>query len=155
MLEAIGAGASGYVLERCGAQGLVDAVRSVGEGDCAVSPDGVKDLLAHIRGTMPAGEPQGSEAIRSVLSQRELEIFTRLPDGESNAQIAQAMCLAENTVKNHVASILAKLHLQNRIQAAVHAVRSGVACVAGVILAPVLLQENDPIFSLLGSLLGS
>jgi DNA-binding NarL/FixJ family response regulator len=64
-------------------------------------------------------------AIRAALTERELEIFTRLAGGNSNHQIAHDLSLSPNTVANHIASILAKLHLENRIQAAVQAVRSG------------------------------
>jgi DNA-binding NarL/FixJ family response regulator len=66
-------------------------------------------------------------AIRGALTARELEIFTRLASGESNRDIGRALSLSANTVSNHIASILAKLHLHNRIQAAVQAVRSGLA----------------------------
>jgi DNA-binding CsgD family transcriptional regulator len=58
---------------------------------------------------------------------RELEIFRRLPTGETNREIGAVFSLSENTVKNHVASILTKLRLDNRIQAAVQAVRNGLS----------------------------
>ena len=64
---------------------------------------------------------------RLSLTARELEIFTRLASGDSNREIARELSLSTNTVANHIASILAKLHLENRIQAAVHAVRSGIS----------------------------
>ena len=66
-------------------------------------------------------------AIRAVLTDRELEIFTRLASGNSNQEIARELSLSTNTVANHIASILAKLHLENRIEAAVQAVRSGMS----------------------------
>jgi DNA-binding NarL/FixJ family response regulator len=66
-------------------------------------------------------------AIRAALTVRELEIFTRLASGESNQEIGSALSLSTNAVSNHIASILAKLHLDNRIQAAVQAVRSGIS----------------------------
>ncbi len=69
----------------------------------------------------------GAGAIRAVLTDRELEIFTRLASGESNREIARVLSLSTNTVANHIASILAELHLENRIQAAVQAVRSGIS----------------------------
>ncbi len=65
--------------------------------------------------------------IRAALTERELEIFTQLASGHSNRQIAQELSVSTNTVANHIASILAKLHLENRIQAAVQAVRSGIS----------------------------
>jgi DNA-binding NarL/FixJ family response regulator len=66
-------------------------------------------------------------AIRTALTDRELEIFKRLASGKSNHQIARDLSLSPNTVANHVAGILAKLHVENRIQAAVEAVRSGIS----------------------------
>ena len=66
-------------------------------------------------------------AIRAALTSRELEIFTLLASGNSNPEIARELSLSTNTVSNHIASILAKLHLENRIQAAVQAVRSGIS----------------------------
>ncbi len=66
-------------------------------------------------------------AIRAALTDRELDIFKRLASGESNQDIARKLSLSTNTVANHIASILAKLHLENRIQAAVQAVRSGIS----------------------------
>jgi DNA-binding NarL/FixJ family response regulator len=66
-------------------------------------------------------------AIRAALTERELEIFTQLASGNSNHQIAHDLSVSTNTVANHIASILAKHHLENRIQAAVQAVRSGIS----------------------------
>ena len=66
-------------------------------------------------------------AFRAALTPRELEIFTRLASGKSNSEIARELSLSTNTISNHIASILAKLHLDNRIQAAVQAVRSGIS----------------------------
>jgi DNA-binding NarL/FixJ family response regulator len=68
-----------------------------------------------------------SSAARAPLSSGELEIFTRLASGNSNQEIACELTLSTNTVANHIASILAKLHLEKRIQAAVQAVRSGIS----------------------------
>ncbi len=68
-----------------------------------------------------------ASAIRAALTPRELEIFTRLASGKSNHEIANELSLSTNTISNHIASILAKLHLDNRIQAAVQAVRSGIS----------------------------
>jgi two-component system, NarL family, nitrate/nitrite response regulator NarL len=74
-----------------------------------------------------AGYELAADAIRAALTERELEIFTHLATGASNHEIGRELSLSINTVSNHVASILHKLHLDNRIQAAVHAVRSGIA----------------------------
>jgi DNA-binding NarL/FixJ family response regulator len=66
-------------------------------------------------------------AIRTALTGRELEIFKRLASGKSNHEIARDLSLSPNTVANHVARILAKLHVENRTQAAADAVRSGIS----------------------------
>jgi two-component system, NarL family, nitrate/nitrite response regulator NarL len=66
-------------------------------------------------------------AIRGALTERELEIFTRLASGDSNHKIGQDLGPSTNTVSNHIASILKKLHLANRVQAAVQAVRVGIS----------------------------
>jgi DNA-binding NarL/FixJ family response regulator len=87
--------------------------------------------------------PVSAEAIRSALTARELEIFMRLASGDSNQQIGRDLAVSENTVRNHVASILAKLQLENRVQAAVQAVRSGLSCVAGLFMVHGLSDEAD------------
>jgi DNA-binding NarL/FixJ family response regulator len=99
---------------------------------------------------MPNGErgmgetEDSAEYIRSRLSERELEVFTQLSTGHSNKTIARTMGLSENTVNKHVASILAKLGLENRTQAAVRAVRTGFPCVAAVVaLVPDLAEEAE------------
>ena len=80
---------------------------------------------------MPARSRPSSEhaagAIRAILTDRELEIFRRFASGDTNQQIGHELSLSRNTVANHVASILAKLQIDNRIQAAVQAVRSGIS----------------------------
>lgn len=87
-------------------------------------------LLHRIRDLgIPVATDSGNtaNAIRAALTPRELEIFTRLASGASNHDIAHELGLSTNTVSNHIASILAKLHLENRIQLAVQAVRSGIS----------------------------
>ena len=74
-----------------------------------------------------ASSENAATAIRAVLTERELEIFKLLASGESTQEIGCQLALSTNTVSNHIASILAKLHLDNRIQAAVQAVRSGIS----------------------------
>ena len=95
-----------------------------------LSPQIAGRLLKRIRalGLPVAGtNDNDAVAIRAALTDRELEIFTRLASGKSNQEIAHDLALSSNTVANHIASILAKLHLENRIQAAVQAVRSGIS----------------------------
>jgi DNA-binding NarL/FixJ family response regulator len=152
VLEAIIAGASGYILKHEGVAAITRAVRALAAGESVISPAVAGELLVRIRErATPASGANGdaADAIRAVLTARELDIFKRLASGESNHQIARAFSLSENTVKNHVASILTKLRLENRVQAAVEAVRNGFSCIAGTILLGVLSDGWDP-----GALLG-
>lgn len=130
VVEAIVAGASGYMLKTATPEAIVAAIRATAAGECVISSEIAGKLLERIRERdMPvtAGSENVANAIRAVLTNRELEIFTRLASGASNQEIGVELALSTNTVANHIASILHKLHLDNRIQAAVQAVRSGIA----------------------------
>jgi len=129
VVEAIIAGASGYILKSASADAIIGAVRATASGESVLSPQIAGKLLQHIRQLDIPVKTKDSAAgvIRAALTDRELEIFTRLASGDSNQEIARKLALSTNTVANHIASILAKLHLENRIQAAVQAVRSGIS----------------------------
>jgi DNA-binding NarL/FixJ family response regulator len=131
VVEAIVAGACGYLLkEHATPDEIVGAVTASAAGECVISTHIAGDLLDRIRERdipVTARSEHARTAIRMILTERELEIFKRLASGESNQEIGRALWLSENTVKNHIASILAKLQLDNRIQAAVQAVRSGIS----------------------------
>ena len=109
LLPAIRAGARGYLSKDVEPEALVAAVRSVHAGHLLLEPDTTAALLA---------EP-------AELTARESEVLTLLADGRSNREIARALALSEKTVKTHVSSILLKLGLADRTQAALYAVRSG------------------------------
>ena len=129
VVEAIVAGASGYILKSAPAEAIISAVRATAAGESVLSPEIAGKLLQRLRELdIPVKDPDSAAvAIRAALTDRELEIFTRLASGDSNNEIARSLSLSTNTVANHIASILAKLHLENRIQAAVQAVRSGIS----------------------------
>ena len=129
VVEAIVAGASGYILKTARAERIVSAIRATAAGESVLSSEIAGKLLRRIRELdLPVTTSGGGAlAIRAALTDRELEIFTHLASGNSNQQIADRLSLSTNTVANHIASILAKLHLENRIQAAVQAVRSGIS----------------------------
>ena len=129
VVEAIVAGASGYILKTAPPEAIISAVRATAAGESVLSPQVAGKLLRRIRELDLPVKTSGSTAtaIRAALTERELEIFTQLASGNSNHQIAQDLSVSTNTVANHIASILAKLHLENRIQAAVQAVRSGIS----------------------------
>lgn len=129
VVEAIVAGASGYVLKSATPEAIVAAVRATAGGESVLSPQIAGKLLERIRELdLPARRrDREAVAIRAALTDRELEIFRRLAGGTTNHEIADELSVSTNTVSNHIASILAKLHLENRVQAAVQAVRSGIS----------------------------
>jgi DNA-binding NarL/FixJ family response regulator len=129
VVEAIIAGASGYILKTAPPEAIISAVRATAGGESVLSPQIAGKLLQRIRELdIPIkNTDRAAVAIRAALTDRELEIFTLLASGKSNHEIASELSLSANTVSNHIASILAKLHLENRIQAAVQAVRSGIS----------------------------
>ncbi|MGA2011846.1 MAG: response regulator transcription factor [Solirubrobacteraceae bacterium] len=129
VVEAIVAGASGYILKTAPSEAIINAVKATAAGESVLSPQIAGKLLRRIRELDLPVKTSGrsATAIRAALTERELEIFTQLASGNSNQQIAHDLSVSTHTVANHIASILAKLHLENRIQAAVQAVRSGMS----------------------------
>ena len=129
VVEAIIAGASGYILKTAQPEVIISAVNATAAGESVLSPQVAGKLLQRIRELdLPVKTSDTTAtAIRAALTERELEIFTQLASGHSNHQIAHDLSVSTNTVANHIASILAKLHLENRIQAAAQAVRSGIS----------------------------
>jgi len=130
VVEAIIAGASGYILKNAAPEAIVAAVRATAAGESVISSQVAGKLLERIRERgLPVRRQNELAAtkIRAVLTSRELDIFTRLASGKSNQEIGRELALSANTIHNHIASILRKLQLDNRIQAAVAAVRSGIS----------------------------
>jgi DNA-binding NarL/FixJ family response regulator len=130
VVEAIVAGASGYILKTAKPAAIIEAVVATAGGESVISSEVAGKLLQRIRERdipLTTESDDAAVAIRAALTPRELEIFTRLASGKSNHEIADELLLSTNTVSNHIASILAKLHLDNRIQAAVQAVRTGIS----------------------------
>jgi two-component system, NarL family, response regulator LiaR len=130
VVEAIAAGASGYILKTAPPETIVDAVRATAAGESVLSSQIAGKLLERIREmnipVAATASPTASE-LRAALTERELEIFGLLASGKGNQEIGRDLVLSTNTVSNHIKSILAKLQLENRIQAAVQAVRSGIS----------------------------
>jgi len=121
--EAIGAGASGFLLKSAPPRQLVDGVRTVMAGDALLAPEVTRRLLDRF-----IRRPPPSQAVPepfAELTPRELEVVRLIADGRSNAEIAAALVLTEATVKSHVNHILTKLRLRDRVQAVVLAHRSG------------------------------
>jgi DNA-binding NarL/FixJ family response regulator len=129
VVEAIIAGASGYILKTAPTEQIVAAVKATAAGQSVLSPQIAGKLLQHIRDlNLPTTTSHtAANAIRAALTERELQIFTQLASGKSNHDIANELSLSTNTISNHITSILHKLQLENRVQAAVQAVRAGIS----------------------------
>ena len=122
--EAILAGACGYVLKDASGREIVSAVSAAARGESLLSPPIASKLLNRIRDVDDAGEPDGAGP---RLTERELDVLRLIAQGKSNGEIADELVISVQTVKNHVSNLLAKLHVDNRIQAAVVAVRRHLA----------------------------
>jgi DNA-binding NarL/FixJ family response regulator len=117
LLDAIMAGAAGYVLKQIKGSDLVSAVRTVASGQSMLDPTTTARLMRKLRAD-PAEEPTLSPELAS-LSPRERDILALIGDGLTNREIGQKLYLSEKTVKNHISRLLAKLGVQRRVQAAV------------------------------------
>ena len=122
--EALAAGARGYLLKEATASELVAGVRAAAAGQAPLSPPVAGRLVASIRDSRRARDA-ATDGHPVDLSERELEVLRLISEGRENTQIAQALYISPETVKDHVSHILVKLGVENRIQAAVYAVRAG------------------------------
>ena len=122
--DALRAGASGFLLKDVPAEQLVDGIRVVAKGDALLAPSVTKRLIHEFARSAPATRepPAGVEE----LTPRELEVFRLIARGMSNAEIAGELVVSETTVKTHVARVLMKLGVRDRVQAVVLAYESGV-----------------------------
>ena len=121
--DALGSGASGFLLKDVTAETLFDAVRVVAAGDALLAPGVTRRLVsefARLRPTLPARP----EAI-AELTPRETEVLRLVAEGLSNGEIAERLVVSDETVKTHVSRVLTKLHLRDRTQAVVVAYESG------------------------------
>lgn len=117
LLDAIMAGASGYVLKQIRGSDLVSAVRTVASGQSMLDPATTARLMRSLRAE-PAETPALAPELAS-LSPREQDILALIGDGLTNREIGKKLYLSEKTVKNHISRLLAKLGVQRRVQAAV------------------------------------
>ncbi|MFF0745453.1 response regulator [Streptomyces sp. NPDC004111] len=121
LLDAIMAGAAGYVLKQIKGSDLVEAVRTVASGQSMLDPATTARLMSSLRG--PAQETGAEDSRLAALSTREREILVLIGEGLTNRQIGKQLYLSEKTVKNHISRMLSKLGVERRIQAAVLAAR--------------------------------
>jgi DNA-binding NarL/FixJ family response regulator len=123
VMDAIMAGACGYLLKDATIDELLAGISAAAQGESLVSPAIASKVLQRLRAT--SASPREAETIRSELSEREVQVLKLIANGKDNAQIAADLHISPKTVKNHISNILMKLQIDNRIQAAVYAVRSG------------------------------
>jgi DNA-binding NarL/FixJ family response regulator len=125
LVTAVRYGADGYLLKDLLPETLFQQLRGLVSGEAPLSRAMTGKLLRQLaQRSQPTLQPAASD----VLSARECEVLTLVVDGCSNAEIAQELGIARNTVKNHLRSILAKLGARNRVQAAAYAVSQGLVC---------------------------
>ncbi len=121
LMDAVAAGASGYVLKQIGSDDLVKSLEAVARGDALLDPAMMNKAFARLR---EAARKDRGEAFKP-LTQQEVKILTLVARGRTNREIAAEIYLSEKTVRNYVSSILGKLGLSHRSQAAAYAVEHG------------------------------
>jgi NarL family two-component system response regulator LiaR len=121
VFPAIKAGALGYLLKDSGPQELVQAIRQVFRGEPSLDPSIARKVLSEL--SAPPQKPLTPDP----LTQRELEVLRLVAQGKSNKEIAEQLVIADETVHTHVSNILNKLHLASRTQAALYALKEGIA----------------------------
>jgi len=121
LFDAIDAGAAGYVLKQVGGDELIRAIQCVGRGEALLDPVVTQRVLERVR----LASRQEQAAAFNDLTEQELRVLGLVAKGRTNKEIARALFLGEGTVRNYVSSILSKLDLTNRAEAAAYAVRHG------------------------------
>ncbi len=119
LFDAIEAGACGYVLKQIGSDDLIRAIEAVGRGEALLDPSVTRRVLERVREAARKDEA----AAFAELTEQELRVLALVAEGKTNREIAQALYLGEGTVRNYVSSILSKLGLTNRAEAAAYAVQ--------------------------------
>ncbi|MGW2559402.1 response regulator [Streptomyces sp. NPDC001514] len=119
LLDAIMAGAAGYVLKQIKGSDLVSAVRTVATGQSMLDPATTARLMRSLRTTTPETAPRAEDERLAVLTDRERAVLDLIGEGLTNRQIGKKLYLSEKTVKNHISRLLSKLGVERRVQAAV------------------------------------
>lgn len=133
VMEAIRAGASGFLLKDAPPEEMLFAIRTVWQGDAVIAPSSTRRLLEHLVTALPAEQlaESGASAAIDGLTDREREVLVLMARGRSNGEIATDLFVAEATVKTHVGRILAKLGARDRVQAVVTAYEAGLVTPGG------------------------
>ncbi|WP_022919315.1 response regulator [Ruania albidiflava] len=124
VLQAIKAGASGFLLKDAPPEEMLSAIRTVHSGDAVIAPSSTRRLIEHLATVLPA-EQKAPAAVLDTLTDREREVLVLMARGRTNAEIATDLFVAEATVKTHVGRVLAKLGARDRVQAVVTAYETG------------------------------
>jgi DNA-binding NarL/FixJ family response regulator len=124
VVEALRAGASGFLLKDAPPEDLVEAIRIVAAGEALLAPSITRRLLDRIASRLPPARENAIPAL-SELTERELEVLKLLARGLSNAEIADKLVVSETTVKTHVSRVLAKLEIRDRVQAVILCYETG------------------------------
>jgi DNA-binding NarL/FixJ family response regulator len=130
IIDALRAGASGFLLKDAPAEEVVAAVRAVAAGDAVLAPSVTRRLLDQVGRRLPGAVPR-ADADDAGLTDRERQVLGAMATGMSNAEIAAALVLSETTVKTHVSSVLGKLGLRDRVQAVIYAYETGLIAPQG------------------------
>jgi len=125
VLNAVAAGASGYLCKDVAPEELVAGIRTVAAGGAVVAPALLDRLLIRLAELLPVAEATAAAPALDTLTEREREVLIHVAKGHSNAEIARALTVSETTVKTHVGHLLTKLRLRDRVQAVVLAYESG------------------------------
>ena len=123
LFDAIKAGAHGYLLKKMEPDEFLAMVHGISRGEAPISRAMASKILGEFGRRVKGQAPEDPAA---KLTPREHEVLQLLTQGRTNKEIANTLCVSENTIKNHLKNILAKLHLQNRVQAVAYALREGI-----------------------------
>jgi DNA-binding NarL/FixJ family response regulator len=121
IVDAVVAGATGYLLKDASVEQIVSGIDAAARGEAVISPRIAAKVMRRLRDAAPAVK----EALTVELSERELDVLSLIARGHDNSGIAEQLSISPHTVKTHVSAILEKLGVENRIQAAVRAIRAG------------------------------
>jgi DNA-binding NarL/FixJ family response regulator len=130
IINALRAGASGFLLKDAPTQEVLAAVRAVAAGDAVLSAPVTRQLLDQVARRLPAAVSQ-SPADLQTLTKRERQVLAMLASGLSNSEIAKALVISDATVKSHVSRLLGKLGLRDRVQAVIYAYETGLIAPTG------------------------
>ena len=125
ILDAVRAGASGFLLKNTPPEELIAGIRAVAAGDALLSPSVTRRVLDRLAEAPASAAAQARLTELTELTEREMAVLRLLTEGLSNAEIAKSLILGEATVKTHVSNLLSKLHLRDRVQAVAFAYESG------------------------------